>query len=233
MEQSSGSQYITIKGTKQGLTIFLDDQCDFTELMKGLEEKISNEQQLVNDGPKVSVKVNAGYRYIKEEQEREISKVLSKTATIEMKELESYVMTKEEAKRVREEASITSFSSIVRSGQVLRAKGDIILLGDINPGGTVEATGDIYVLGALKGIARAGIDGKKDAVICASIMRPKQISISDKYYHAPERHEQQEDLLSEPLYAYYEQEKDGILFEKMKVLTYYTSRRDKKTADVK
>ena len=41
---------------------------------------------------------------------------------------------------------------IIRSGQVLQVAGDLLLIGDVNPGGTVIAGGNIFIMGALKGL---------------------------------------------------------------------------------
>ena len=52
-----------------------------------------------------------------------------------------------------------TFVGIVRSGQVVKAEGDLVVIGDVNPNGRVVAAGSIYVLGRLKGIAHAGANG--------------------------------------------------------------------------
>ncbi|MEC1555242.1 septum site-determining protein MinC, partial [Bacillus haynesii] len=36
-------QYVTIKGTKNGLTLHLDDTCSFEELLYGLQDMLSLE----------------------------------------------------------------------------------------------------------------------------------------------------------------------------------------------
>ncbi|MCK9911653.1 hypothetical protein MXD81_21035, partial [Microbacteriaceae bacterium K1510] len=56
--------------------------------------------------------------------------------------------------------------------------GDILLLGDVNPGGTVKSTGSIYVLGSLRGIAHAGINGDDQVIIAAASMLPTQLRIA-------------------------------------------------------
>ena len=79
-----------------------------------------------------------------------------------------------------------SVAKIIRSGQVLNVTGDLLLIGDVNPGGTVIADGNIFILGALKGIAHAGFDGNTEAVIAASVMKPSQLRISDVLNRAPD-----------------------------------------------
>lgn len=60
----------------------------------------------------------------------------------------------------------------VRSGQVLRHPGHIVVIGDVNPGAALIAGGDIIVWGRLQGSAHAGALGDENAVICALDMTP-------------------------------------------------------------
>jgi septum site-determining protein MinC len=67
----------------------------------------------------------------------------------------------------------------VRSGQVLRHPGHIVVIGDVNPGAQLIAGGDIIVWGRLHGMAHAGALGDTGAVICALDMSPALIKIAD------------------------------------------------------
>ena len=72
-----------------------------------------------------------------------------------------------------------TYVGIVRSGQIIRSTGDIVVVGDVNPNGRVEAGGNIYVIGKLKGIAHAGVNGNTDAIIAASHFEPTHVLIAD------------------------------------------------------
>src|SRR5690606_9223855 len=52
--------------------------------------------------------------------------------------------------------TMKTVAGIVRSGQTMHHDGDLLLVGDVNPGGTVTATGHVLVLGSLRGMAHAG-----------------------------------------------------------------------------
>ncbi|MBW4631294.1 MAG: septum site-determining protein MinC [Iphinoe sp. HA4291-MV1] len=75
----------------------------------------------------------------------------------------------------------------VRSGEEIRHPGHVILLGDLNPGGSVVADGDILVWGRLRGIAHAGVLGNRDCLIMALQMEPTQLRIADTVARAPEK----------------------------------------------
>ncbi|NER78649.1 MAG: septum site-determining protein MinC [Leptolyngbya sp. SIO1D8] len=74
----------------------------------------------------------------------------------------------------------------IRSGVEIRHAGTVVILGDINPGGSVVAEGDILVWGRLKGLAHAGSQGNSDCRIMALRMEPTQLRIADKVARPPE-----------------------------------------------
>lgn len=75
----------------------------------------------------------------------------------------------------------------LRSGAVIRFDGDLYVFGDVNPGAHVVATGNIVVLGALKGMAHAGAAGDEDSFILAFDNRPTQLRIGRKIAIPPAR----------------------------------------------
>lgn len=66
----------------------------------------------------------------------------------------------------------------VRSGQVLRHLGNIVVVGDVNPGAEIIASGDIVVFGILRGQAHAGAQGDLGASVTALELAPTQLRIA-------------------------------------------------------
>ncbi|MCM1984218.1 septum site-determining protein MinC [Lyngbya confervoides] len=73
----------------------------------------------------------------------------------------------------------------IRSGSEIQHGGHIFLLGDVNPGGTIIADGDIVIWGRLRGVAHAGASGDRGACIMALRMEPTQLRIANKVARAP------------------------------------------------
>ena len=64
--------------------------------------------------------------------------------------------------------------STFRSGESIHHYGDVVVLGDVNPGSEIKADGDIVVMGALKGLPHAGASGdNKAAIIALEIASPR------------------------------------------------------------
>jgi septum site-determining protein MinC len=66
----------------------------------------------------------------------------------------------------------------LRGGQTLHHTGNIVVVGDVNPGAELVATGDIIVFGRLAGIAHAGAQGDETARIYAIDLAATQLRIA-------------------------------------------------------
>ena len=66
----------------------------------------------------------------------------------------------------------------IRGGQHIDYPGNLVIIGDINPGSEVTAFGNIIVLGKLRGRVHAGANGNKKAVIAAFSLQPEVLQIS-------------------------------------------------------
>ena len=67
--------------------------------------------------------------------------------------------------------------STCRSGEIIRHQGDVVVLGDVNPGAEVIASGDIVVFGCLRGFAHAGSEGDNKATIVALSLGSPRLQI--------------------------------------------------------
>lgn len=176
-------QHIIIKGVKEGLVFLLDDQCEFSVLLDELQYKLEKTHQQLLTGPLVHVQVKLGERRLDEEDKERIRSIIRTQGNLMVQSIESEA---ENGTKHNDQSGWKVFTGIVRSGQTIEHDGDLLLAGDLNPGGTVICTGDIYVVGALRGMAHAGCNGRTDVIIAASLMRPTQLRIADVISRPPE-----------------------------------------------
>jgi septum site-determining protein MinC len=101
----------------------------------------------------------------------------------EKKFISSYERKKEETTtepKKQDDEEIKYIKKTIRSGQTIEHPGNLIILGDVNPGAVVKAGGDVIIIGALRGVAQAGLRAKFEGpVIVAMKFQPTQISIRD------------------------------------------------------
>lgn|SRR5690606_11241049 len=182
--------------------------------MADLQEKI-NAIRPKEYEPIVSVHVKLGNRYLLESQEKELREILNHKSRFYIESIDSNVILKEDALKWKENSEIKAVRKIVRSGQVLEITGDLLLIGDVNPGGKVVSTGNVYILGNLYGIAHAGAAGDRKAIIAASYMKPTQLRIADYISRAP-------DYESDGVYmecGLIDEEQDKIVIDRIQVLS--------------
>jgi len=73
----------------------------------------------------------------------------------------------------------------LRSGMRVAFDGHVVILGHVHPGAEVVAGGSIIVWGRLRGVAHAGAQGDREAVVCALDLSPTQLRIADLIATAP------------------------------------------------
>ncbi len=73
----------------------------------------------------------------------------------------------------------------LRSGELLESDGNLMILGDVNPGAMVRANENIMIWGRLLGTAHAGKSGNINSKISALQLRPRHLRIADKIARGP------------------------------------------------
>ncbi|MBK7894707.1 MAG: septum site-determining protein MinC [Anaerolineaceae bacterium] len=74
----------------------------------------------------------------------------------------------------------------LRSGRSIYHEGHVVVIGDVNPGAEIVASGDVIVWGRLRGLVHAGALGDETAVICALELTPTQLRIADQIAISPD-----------------------------------------------
>ena len=92
--------------------------------------------------------------------------------------------------------------STCRSGEIIRHQGDVVVMGDVNPGAEVIVTGDILVFGCLRGFAHAGCEGNSKATIVALSLGSPRVQIGPHVGVSSSNAAQPKHIDSGPLIAY-------------------------------
>ena len=188
---------VSIKGSKEGLRLQLDEAAAWDDLLDGLRQQLGQGSSFFSGA---QIIVDVGERALSEEQVGALltlmqehglrpeslasmtreSRTAARTAGLTARPLTRSVAESED----RGEAIFTWRT--VRSGQVVRHHGHITVLGDVNAGAEIIATGNVVVFGRLRGTVHAGAMGDRTAVICAIELAPTQLRIADLIARTPE-----------------------------------------------
>nr|WP_306220199.1 septum site-determining protein MinC [Cohnella sp. WQ 127256] len=161
----------------------LDDQCEFVTLLDELNAKLDKHVQQFT-GPIVHIFIKLGARQLEEEDKERIRSILRRQGNLLIQSIESDPPTVDPTLKIA--PTLHTMTGIIRSGQTMEFDGHLLLLGDVNPGGTIKCSGDVYVLGALRGSVHAGVEGDVNAIIAASLMKPTQLRIADIISRPPD-----------------------------------------------
>ncbi|GFZ86129.1 putative septum site-determining protein MinC [Paenibacillus marchantiophytorum] len=181
---SVAKHHVMIKGVKDGLVFLLNDACEWQDLLSELQHKLEKTHQQILTGPIIHVHVKLGSREVTDEMRDEIRSVIKQKGNLLIQSIDNEP--RKEAVADEPRVSMTTIKGMIRSGQTLHHEGDLLYLGDVNPGGTITSTGNIYIMGSLRGMAHAGIDGDDKAIIAASHMRPTQLRIAGIISRSPD-----------------------------------------------
>lgn len=192
---------VTIKGTVNGLTIILKETDEFEAILEQIENKIASAGKFFKGA---SLNVRYRGKKLSADEVGQIIALLEQKSGAEIKSLEEDPEEYAEAHTPVPVPSQTKikmgnyfFSGIdegitkfyrgtVRSGQRIHFEGNLVVVGDVNPGGELIATGNVVVMGSLRGTVHAGADGNKDAVIVALNLQPTQLRIADVITRPPD-----------------------------------------------
>ncbi|MBU5458976.1 septum site-determining protein MinC [Anaerostipes sp. MSJ-23] len=187
---------VLLKGNDFGLTIVMDPEIDFSDLKEIIGEKFRQAKAFFNTQKQIALKIEG--RKLTSEQVEELLKIISENSSLTI----AYVMEGEDLvdtsfRRAVEQrlhpkedflngrylemkaGSGHFYRGTLRSGQSLESDGSVVVVGDVNPGATVKAKGNIVVLGCAKGFVFAGACGDDRSFIAALDMQPMQIRIGD------------------------------------------------------
>lgn len=227
---------IEIKGQKEGLWIFLDDQTAIQDVVTALKYKLESSNNFFINA---EVTIDSGIRELSEDEKEQIREIVEHDYSLRIKAIthtdkpefsvdrsgpeETQELENDHVEISEEEAEDDEFMKVldetfrvpvrrkwehketyssdylyeneerafyfrgtVRSGQTLEFPGNLVILGDVNAGAYIIASGDIIVMGRLHGVVHAGAEGEERAVVIGAIFRPSQLRIAQYIGRSPD-----------------------------------------------
>lgn len=176
---------IVIKGNKDGLNaiINMNKFKDFDEMFEALTEKMSKGKKFYIGA---TLKLTTELKYINERELRKLKDILINEFLIKECIFEDKSEKKPKMFTDVNEGRTKFLRRSVRSGQTINYSGNLVIIGDVNPGSEVFAAGNVIVLGALKGHVYAGMYGNEKAIVAAFLLQPEILQIADIVTRSPE-----------------------------------------------
>lgn len=208
---------VMFKGSRSGISIILDSGASFTGIKQVLAEKVSDAARFFGDSSSAITFVG---RVLSEAEEAELVEIIVQNSGLDISFITSTGRPiKPQSTPASESAAeiiarsfdgtehTTKFcNGTLRSGSLVRYRGSVVVLGDVNPGAEILAEGNVIVLGSIKGLVQAGSMGDESCFIFALNLMPLQLRIAGRIY-APENGDTLLQLGNRPLRAYVEDKK--------------------------
>ena len=205
---------IKMKGTKEGVDVYLDTHLDQEELVRDLDAFLEEKHDFFAD-TKVGVFRIIGNHFSDEAKAllTEVAKKRVVCGAVDFMSMDDFrshgfgarknpsrstrkreeeapqaVFAAEEGKLAHKFTDVPTryVEGTIRSGDKVQFDGNVVVYGDVNAGAQIEAGGSVYVLGTLRGTAHAGCNGDVNAFIFALCMIPLQIRIAHMIAKSPD-----------------------------------------------
>lgn len=190
---------VSIKGGKDGLRLVLDESAPWADILDELHERFSHGTEFFHGAELI---IDTGERALADEELAELVALMGEHSL----QPTALATSSREGRSAGRAAGVATRPALraaapmqpqndpdsslfvqrtLRSGQVLRHHGHLVLMGDVNPGAEVMAGGSIIIWGRLRGTAHAGAMGDMSAVICALELTPTLLRIADAMARPP------------------------------------------------
>jgi len=174
---------VIVKGQRDGIDILLDASADFEQLQEILREKVAGAKKFF-EGAKTNISFRG--RDLSETEEMHLLDIILSETNLDI----DFRPRKADAAPAptpsedtcplglaHTESETAYYRGGLRSGQSIKFRGSVVIMGDVNPGSEVVAGGNVVVLGSLKGMAHAGAKGDNSCFVSALVLQPTQLRI--------------------------------------------------------
>lgn len=192
------SSILSVLGRNRHVEFTLDDQVAFIQLELELRRYLTETKERFRGG---KIALNLGNRLLAIQEIEHLKTLLKEefdlslvglwcgqnllTALLEERP-DLNVAFKQPVETDKKTGSIDQETLLIRgtcrSGTTIYNSGNVVVIGDVNPGAEITARGDILVFGRLKGIAHAGLDRDDNATVIALSLEADQIRIGPYIY---------------------------------------------------
>ena len=185
---------VIIKSVQNGLSIYLDEEMPFADLLNEIAFKFKESAHFFKDA---SMVISFEGRSLSDQEERQLVNTITANSSLNVMCImgkneetnKNFVKALQKVSYHQQalENAGQFYKGTLKDGQVLETENSLIVLGDVYPGASVISNKDIVVLGGLYGHAYAGGNGEEGHFVVALEMSPEKLKIGDFKYKTSEK----------------------------------------------
>lgn len=205
---------VKINGEKEKIIIKLNEEALQEEIIESLKKKLPQLKKLYKEA---NTPIFITGKILKNSEMLEIRNLINSKIDVKVdfdspKTLGLHGIKKSFNKEI-ESSETKFFRGSVRSGQRIEYEGSIVVLGDVNGGAEIIAGDNVVVVGVLRGLAHAGANGNKKAIIASASIECKQIRIANIIKEMEDEYDEEGNLLVPTRKTYASVEGEEIILE--------------------
>lgn len=185
---------VIIKSFQNGLSIYLDEEMPFSQLLEEIAFKFKESAHFFKDA---SMVLSFEGRSLSDQEERQIVNTITANSALNVMCImgkneetnKNFVKAMQKVSYHQQalENAGQFYKGTLKDGQVLETEHSVIVLGDVYPGASIISNKDIVVLGGLYGQAYAGGSGDEGHFVVALEMSPEKLKVGDFKYKTSEK----------------------------------------------
>lgn len=185
---------VIIKSYNKGLAIHLDPVANIEVIKQDLAKSFNDAASFFGES---TVAITFEDRDLDSTTERELANIITSNSKVHIsciagknqmtQALLKNALNQLEFKNEANQNNVQIYKGSLKDGRVIDVPGSVLILGDVYPGCSVIASGDIYVYGELYGQAYAGNRGDNGNIIAALDLKPEKLRIGGIKYKPVEK----------------------------------------------
>jgi len=172
----------TIKSYPSGISLHLDKDADFEDVIKEVEEKFEESRKFFKNA-KVALSIED--RRISDEEEKRIVQAINNHSDVDLicivgrneETNRKFVKALKRVETMQDENNARFYKGDLLEGDIVESEGSLVIFGDVKEGSAAVAKNNVIVFGSIYGQAYAGNGMDKNCFIFCFGLDAKAISI--------------------------------------------------------
>ncbi len=181
---------VLIKSFQNGITLMLNEEASFEQVLKELAFKFSEARNFFG---KSSIALSIEGKELNNVEEIQVIETIRQNSNINIMCIvghdeetdKNFIKALQHVnRRLDAESEGQFYKGSLKNRQVIETENSIVIMGDVYPGCAVISAKNIIILGGLYGEAYAGGNGQEGAYVVALEMEPERLKVGDFKYKA-------------------------------------------------
>lgn len=173
--------HFKVKATSNEYRLIINQEASLNDIMEEMKDFTNQLVNIKRDKDSYNLIIDTPNRLLPNEMQYELKRLIKQRSNWDVK-FRSNVLSQKDAIKWHKSTTLNVEFQTISGGEIIEVEGDILLIGDIEPGGYLRASGSIFIVGNIEGVVNAGYKGDKDAVIVGIFSSRSELKIDKSSY---------------------------------------------------